>query len=63
MKVRFLTDGESPSFGSFKKDEMRDLEPGVERVFIERGVAEEVIVEEGHKTKKSKKKEVTGNGE
>jgi hypothetical protein len=42
MKVRFLTDGESPQFGTFKKGDVKDLDPAVERTFIRRGIAENV---------------------
>jgi hypothetical protein len=42
MKVRFLTDGESPKFGVFKKGDVKDLDPSVERTLIRRGIAENV---------------------
>ncbi len=58
MKVRFLKDGESPEIGPFKKGEVRDLKPKLERILIERGVAE---LSSTPKTKK-KTEEVTDNG-
>ena len=42
MKVRFLTDGESPKFGAFKKGDVKDLDPAVERMLIRRGIAENI---------------------
>jgi hypothetical protein len=42
MKVRFLKDGESPEFGVFKKGDVKDLDPSIERVLIKRGIAENV---------------------
>ena len=42
MKVRFLTDGESPKFGTFKKGDVKDLDPAIERMLIRRGIAENV---------------------
>lgn len=55
MKVRFLTDGESPKFGAFKKGEVKDLDPAIERVLIERGVAENISAPE-YVVKSNKKK-------
>ncbi len=40
MKVRFLTSGDSPDIGPFKKGDVMDLDPKIERLFIKRGIAE-----------------------
>jgi hypothetical protein len=55
MKVRFLKDGESPDTGPFKKGEVRDLDPKLERLFIKRGVAE---LSSAKKSKEKKGEEV-----
>lgn len=54
MKVRFLKDGASPDIGPFKKGEERDLPAKMERIFIERGIAENVSAP-GYVSKSSKK--------
>jgi len=60
MKVRFLKDGDSPDIGPFKKDEVRDLDPKLERLFIERGIAE-LSSAPAYKSKKKKPEEVKEN--
>ncbi len=58
MKVRFLCDGESPDFGTFKKGDVKDLKPEAERLLIARGVAE--LSSTSYKSKKSEVKKANG---
>lgn len=42
MLVKFLIDGESPGLGVIKKDDKRIVSDSIGRIFIERGLAEEI---------------------
>ncbi|MCK5615563.1 hypothetical protein KAR91_77580 [Candidatus Pacearchaeota archaeon] len=42
MKIRMLVDQESPKYGPLKKGQEYDLDPEDERLFIERGIAENI---------------------
>ena len=55
MLVRILVDGESPEVGPLVKDAVRIICPeALARIFISRGIAEEIKPKEAIKPKKEK---------
>lgn len=64
MKVKFLEDGESPETGAYTKNEEREVNTIIGRVFVSRHLAEAVKPEpeQAAPVAATKKKEANANG-